>query len=152
MFNPRGQPRFSFDLACTGEDASCNTVEHAFSEWTQARNITMQVIRLDENLLKPASRSAPTTTYRLAVHFAPLVAGSYSKIYAKGDSLSGGYTPPTVSYLATLHVFDTSSGKLLRQVRFHEQRTADFKSDASVYIRGEMKNFIASLDPSHEGG
>ena len=151
LFSPEGQPRFSFDLACTSEGASCSTVEHAFSDWAQGRNIAMQVIESGADLLKPANRSAPTTTYRLAVHFAPLVAGSYNKVYSKGDSLSGGYTAPTVSYVATLYVFDASSNKLLRQVRFHEQRTADFKSDASVYIRDEVKNFIISLDPSYQG-
>lgn len=152
LFSPQGQPRFSLDLACSSEDVSCNTVEHAFSDWAQDRNIAMQVIGSDADLRKPANRSAPTTKYRLAVRFAPLVVGSYNKVYSKGDSLSGGYTPPAVSYVATLYVFDASSDKLLRQLRFHEQRTADFKSDASVYIRGEVKNFINSLDPSYPGG
>jgi hypothetical protein len=150
LFGPGNQPRFSFDLACTSEDISCSTVEHAFSNWAQDRNIAMQVIESDEDLLKPVNRSASTTTYRLAVHFAPLVAGSYNKINVRSGELHGNYAPPTVSYVATLYVFGTSSNKLLRTVRFHEQRTADFKADATGYIRGEVKNFILSLDPSYQ--
>ena len=52
--------------------------------------------------------------------------------------------------MATLYVFDANSGKLLRQLRFHERRMADFKNDASGYIRGEVKSFIATLDPSYQ--
>lgn len=151
LFSPQGKPRFSFDLACTSEDASCSSVERTFSDWAQARNITMQKVESDEGLLKPEPRAAPTMPYRLAVRFSPLVVGSYNKVNVTGGSLHGGYTPPAVSYVATLYVFDTSSGKLLRQVRFHEQRTADFKGDASGYIRAEVKNFITSLDPSYRG-
>jgi len=30
LFNPEASPRFAADLACTGSDASCLTVENAF--------------------------------------------------------------------------------------------------------------------------
>jgi hypothetical protein len=63
--------------------------------------------------------------------------------------LNGDYKPPKISYTATLYVFDAVSGKLVQQVPYHEQRTADFKADAGDYLRVEVKNFIASLDPAH---
>lgn len=152
LFSADGGPRFTLDLACTSEGASCDIVERAFSTWAQERHIGMQTVEPGDVSFRPGHPSTPKVAgvpYRLAVHFAPLVVASYNKIYAKGDSLSGDYKPPKVGYTATLNVFDAGTGKLLQQVPYHEQRTADFKADAGNYLRPEVQNFIASLDPAY---
>ena len=115
LFGPDTSPRFTFDLACVSEDISCLTVEHAFSDWAQNRHIAMRMVEAGDLLLRQDHRSEvlkPVAQYRLAVNFAPLVVASYNKIYSKGDTLSGGYTPPSVSYTATLYIFDVTTGKL----------------------------------------
>jgi len=156
LFGADASPRFTFDLACTSEDASCVTVERAFANWAQDRHVSMQSVEPDDASFRPGHPSIPqaaSVPYRLAVRFAPLVIASFNKInVTQGGSLSGDYKPPKVGYTATLYVFDAASGKLMQQVPFHEQRTADFKADAGDYLRVEVKNFVASLDPaySHE--
>lgn len=155
LFGPDTSPRFTFDLACVSEDISCLTVENAFSDWARNRHITSRMVEADDLMLNRDRRSEelkPAVPYRVAVRFAPLVVASYNKIYSKGDTLSGGYTPPSVSYTATLYVFEVATGKLLRKVPFHDRRVADFKADAGGYIRAEVVIFIASLDPSYRGG
>jgi hypothetical protein len=152
LFSPDRSPRFIFDLACVSKDISCHTVERAFSAWAQDRHIALRIVEPNELTRNPDHRSQelkPAVPYRLAVRFAPLVVASYNMIYSKGDTLSGGYTPPSVSYTATLYVFDVTTGKLLREVPFHDRRTADFKADASGYIRAEVKSFTASLEPAY---
>lgn len=152
LFNPDGAPRFTFNLTCTGQDASCVTVEHAFSGWAQDRHISMHSVEPGDASFRPGHPSTPQVAdvpYRLAVHFAPLVIESFNKINVNGDTLSGDYKPPKVGYTATLYVFDAGTGKLVQQVPFHEQRTADFKADAGSYLRTEVGNFIASLDPAY---
>ena len=149
LFGPDAIPRFTFTLACTSEDASCITVEHAFADWAQDRHVSMQSVEPDDASFQPGHSSAAVAglPYRLAVRFAPLVIASFNKInVTQGGSLSGDYKPPKVGYTATLYVFDAGTGKLLQQVPFHEQRTADFKADAGDYLRAEVKNFVASLD------
>jgi hypothetical protein len=154
LFNPDGGPRFTFNLSCTGEDASCVTVERAFSGWAQDRHISMQSVEPGDASLRPGHPSTSQVAgvpYRVAVHFAPLVIASYNKINVGADgSVGGDYKPPKVSYTATLYVFDAGTGKLLQQMPYHEQRTADFKADAGSYLRAEVKNFIASLDPAYQ--
>ena len=115
----------------------------------------MRMVEAGDLLLRQDHRSEvlkPVAQYRLAVNFAPLVVASYNKIYSKGDTLSGGYTPPSVSYTATLYIFDVTTGKLLLKVPFHDRQVAAFKADAGSYIRDEVANFIASLDPTYRGG
>ena len=152
LFSPDTSPRFTFDLTCISNDMSCLTVEHAFSDWAQNRHIAMRMVESKDLMLNREHRSKvpkPATPYRLAVRFAPLVVASYNMIYSKGDTLSGGYTPPSVSYTATLYIFDVTTGKLLRQIPFHDRRTGEFKADANGYIRSEVNGFIASLDPTY---
>ena len=88
--------------------------------------------------------------YRLAVRIAPLVAASYNKtsLDASG-SMSGGCIPPKVSYIATLSVFNAATGKLLREIPAHEERTAACKADVTDCIRAEVRTFIAGIDPAY---
>jgi hypothetical protein len=152
LFTPDTSPRFTLDLACVSHDMSCLTVENTFSDWANNRQIGMRMVEPEDLMLNRNRRSKasqPATPYRLAVRFAPLVVASYNMIYSKGNTLSGGYTPPSVSYTATLFIFDATTGKLLRQIPFHDRRTGEFKAEANEYIRNEVNNFIASLDPTY---
>ena len=151
LFGPDGAPQFMLYLACTSDDGSCITVGNTFSVWAQSRQINMRSVEPGDASFHPGSTSPRRPTdvpYRLAVRFAPLVVASYNKIYSKGDTLSGGYTPPKVSYTATLYVFDAATGRLLQGVPAHEERTADFRADATGYIRAEVNGFIAGIDPT----
>jgi hypothetical protein len=151
LFSPDTSARFTFDLTCVSRDMSCLTVENAFSDWAQRRHIAMRMVESDDLLLKQTQRAKehkPVTPYRLAVRFAPLVVASYNMINTQGDRMTGDYTPPSISYTATLYIFDATTGKLLREVPFHEKRTGDFQDDANPYIRAEVNGFIASLDPA----
>lgn len=155
LFTSDTSPRFTLDLACISHDMSCLTVENAFSDWARNRHIAMRMVASEDLLLNQDRRSKalqPATPYRLAVRFTPLVAASYNMVYSKGDTLSGGYTPPAVSYTATLYIFDAATGKLLHQLPFHDRRTGEFKADANGYIRSEVNGFIASLDPTYRRG
>lgn len=153
LFGPDEAARFTLQLACTSEDASCVTVEHAFSGWADDRHIAMQMVEPGDASFtrgRPSTGASAQPPYRVAIRFAPLVVASFNKVNFGADgSSSGDYKPPRVSYTATLYVFDAASGKLLQQVPYHEQRTADFKADAGDYLRVEVKNFIASLDPAY---
>ncbi|MFA6229230.1 MAG: hypothetical protein WC617_03510 [Rhodanobacter sp.] len=152
LFRKDGSPRFSLELACNGEFVACNTTQHAFERWASARGIDMQMVpadaisgHTDRRDAKPAS-SAP---YRLAIEIAPLVVSSYNKVSIKGDDFQGGYTPPKVGYRATLYVFDVANGMQLREIPFHDEDVAKFKTDANVYLRAELADVIGNLDPRY---
>ncbi len=151
LFSPDTSARFSLDLACVSRDMSCLTVENTISDWAQRRHIAMRMVESDDLLHKQSQRATahkPVMPYRLAVRFAPLVVASYNMINTQGDRMTGDYTPPSVSYTATLYVFDATTGQLLREIPFHEKRTGDFQDEANGYIRAEVNGFIASLDPA----
>ena len=151
LFHKDASPRFSFDLFCNGGNLSCTTVQRAFENWAAARGIDMQMVQAD-TIARHADRVDPAPSssvpYRLAIEITPLVVASYNKIAIGGD-IQGGYTPPKVSYRATLYVFDLASGKQLREIPFHDERVADFKADANGYLRAESADVISSLDPGY---
>jgi hypothetical protein len=153
LFNADSSPRFSFYLACTSEDVSCITAERAFADWARERHISMRAVEPGDASFRsgePSTRQAAAVPYRLAVRFAPLVIPSFNvtNVSASG-AMDGGYTPPKIGYTATIHVFDSATGKLLQELPVHEQRTVDYKGDAGGYIRAEVKSFIAGLDPAY---
>lgn len=151
LFQHDGSPRFSLDLACNGEFLPCNTTRHAFELWASARGIDMRMVEagvLTRHADRRYSKPGSSVPYRLAIEITPLVVASYNKIAIGGD-IQGGYTPPKVSYRATLYVFDLASGKQLREIPFHDERVADFKADANGYLRAEIADVISSLDPGY---
>jgi hypothetical protein len=152
LFNADSSPRFSFYLACTSDDVSCVTAENAFSTWSQNRNIAMRPIESDDVLftsgISPSGRH-DALPYRLAIRLAPLIIPSYDASGGVHGDMHGGYTPPKVGYTGTVYVFDATTGKLLLDMSVHEQRTADYKGDASEYIRSEMNTLIGNLDPAY---
>lgn len=152
LFNADSSPRFSFYLACTGEDVSCINAVNAFSDWSRERNITMRSIDPDDGLFTsgiPSARRDAVLPYRVAIRLAPLVVPSFDDTGGVHGDMRGGYTPPKVGYTATIHVFDAVTGKLLLDIRAHDQRVADPKGDASEYVRSEMNVLIGNLDPGY---
>jgi hypothetical protein len=152
LFNADSSPRFTFYLACTSEDASCSTAENTFSDWASDRHVTFRLTEPDDALFTSGIPSFGKNTdlpYRVAVHFAPLVVPSFTQ-FNGGSQAQGGYTPPKVGYTATIYVFDSATGKLLRKLPAHEQRTTNPKDHANGYIRSEVNGFIASLDPAYQ--
>jgi hypothetical protein len=146
LFARDGTPRFSLELSCLGEFVSCDTIRHGFEHWADDRHIHMRMV---ESLDAPPPDRQATTPYRLAVSITPRVVSSYNKICVKGDNLSGGYTPPKVSYRASLYVFDAATGQQLRNLSLHDERVAAYKANANIYVRAEVKAFIAGVDPSY---
>lgn len=148
LFAQGGTSQFGFELACHGEFASCSAIRHGFEHWADDRHIRMQMVESADGL-PPADRQG-ATLYRLVISITPLVVSSYNKIYVKGVDLSGKYTPPKISYRAKLYVFDSATGKKLRDISFHDERVADFKADANVYLQAEVSTIIASVDPFYQ--
>lgn len=154
LFNPDASARFTFYLACTGTDASCGTVQHAFSEWTDARPIASRLVEPGDSAFNSSdavARQHAPVPYRLAVIFSPVTVPSFDTLNVdpSGATTGSGYTPLKVGYAATIKVFDAISGKLLRELPAHQRRMADYKSDANGYIRAEVKGFLGSLGPAH---
>jgi hypothetical protein len=152
LFNADSSPRFSFYLACTSEDVSCVTAENAFFNWSQSRNIASRPVEPDDALFTsgvPSSGLHDALPYRVAIRLAPLVVPSYDENGGVHGNMRGGYMPPKVGYIATIYVFDAVTGKLLLNMRVHDQRDAAYKSDASEYVRSEMNALIHNLDPAY---
>jgi len=152
LFKADSTPRFIFYLACTSEDASCATVENAFSEWASDRHVTSRLVEADDALFTSGMPSFGRNTdlpYRVAVRFVPLVVPSFTQFMGNQSTALGGYTPPKVGYTATIYVFDSATGKLLQDVSAHEQQTTPPHGHANGYIRSEVNTFLASLDPGY---
>ena len=153
LFKADSSPRFTFYLACTSEDASCATVEHAFFDWESDRHVTSRLVEADDALFTsgiPSFGRNNDLPYRVAVRFVPLVVPSFTMTsHSYGGAMLGGYTPPKVGYNATIYVFDSATGKLLQELPAHEQRDAKPRDHANGYIRSEVDTFIASLDPAY---
>jgi hypothetical protein len=153
LFKADSSPRFTFYLACTSEDASCATVENAFSDWESDRHVTSRLVEPDDALFTrgmPSFKQNTDLPYRVAVRFVPLVVPSFTMTsHSYGGAMLGGYTPPKVGYTATIYVFDSATGKLLQELPAHEQRDAKPHDHANGYIRSEVDTFLASLDPAY---
>lgn len=154
LFDPAEKPRFTFYLACTSTDISCINAEHAFDRWAEARKVDMHAVEPTDNAFQAGATAAPSTSavpkiaalpYRVAVRYAPIVIPGFN-IHDGGTS---NYTPPKIGYTATIKVFDTASGKLLQEMPARDQETTKPEGDAGVYIRAQVKRFIASLDPAY---
>jgi hypothetical protein len=152
LFKADSTPRFTFYLACTSEDASCATAEHAFSDWASDRHVTSRLVEPDDVLFTsgmPSFGRNADLPYRVAVRFVPLVVPSFTQLMGNYSTALGGYTPPKVGYTATIYVFDSATGKLLQKLPAHEQRSAIPHDRANGYIRSEVSTFLASLDPAY---
>ncbi|HUW53636.1 MAG TPA: hypothetical protein VMV99_09515 [Rhodanobacter sp.] len=152
LFNPDASPRFAADLACTGSDASCLTVENAFYAWARDRHVELRTAEPGDAVFsggQPAHRQNPALPYRLAIRVAPLIIPSFDESGGTGGNMAAGYTLPKVGYTATIRVVDAASGKLLQELPVHDQQDAAYKSDVGKYIRAEMSVLIGSLDPAY---
>jgi hypothetical protein len=152
LFKADSTPRFAFYLACTSEDASCATVEHAFFDWESDRHVTSRLVEADDALFTsgiPSFGRNNDLPYRVAVRFVPLVVPSFTQIMGNQSTATGGYTPPKVGYTATIYVFDSATGKLLQELPAHEERTTTPHGHANGYIHSEVNTFLARLDPAY---
>lgn len=141
LFARDGTPRFSLELSCSGEFISCNTIRHGFEHWTDDRHIPMQMVGVE---------AAPSVDchmpYRLVVSISPLVISTYDKVDFKYDEYTHKPTPK-VGYRANLKVFH--SAQELRNFSIHDERIADYKADANITLRAELKTLIAGMDPTY---
>ncbi|MDE3071578.1 MAG: hypothetical protein KGJ63_02465 [Pseudomonadota bacterium] len=154
LFNPDASPRFVADLACSGNDVSCRTVENAFYAWARDRHVQLRTVESGDAAFsggQPAHRPNPALPYRLAIRVAPLIIPSFDESGGgHGDMRNGTvYTPPKVGYTATIRVVDAATGKSLRALPVHDQQDAAYKSDAGKYFRAEMNVLIGSFDPAY---
>lgn len=92
----------------------------------------------------PRDRTLP---YRLAVHYAPWISTGYT--VTSLDKNSGSY-PPAIGYSATIEVFDAATGRLPQTLPLRAEQTADSsKGPANPYLRAEVRDFLANLDPGY---
>ena len=83
LFNADTSPRFTFYLACTGADASCNTTNNAFSDWASDRHVKLRLVEPSDALFTsgiPSFGRSADQPYRVAVNFVPLVVPSFNEI------------------------------------------------------------------------
>lgn len=97
LFDAHGGARFALELACTGAEVSCDTVEHAFSNWADSRHIALRDTAPDapaDGHRPPSFASNPGLPYRLAVTFAPVVVPSIDMTHVdqSGGLTGSGYT------------------------------------------------------------
>ena len=148
LFSPDASPRFSLYLTCNDRHGSCAAAENAFSNWSRSRNIRLQLI--DPGDGSPAAGGEGTgVPYRMTVELAPMIIPSYDESGGVHGNMRGGYSPPRIGYTAKIDVFNAANGKLLLDVRAHDQKTGKYKGDANEYIRSEMNALIGSLDPGY---
>ena len=148
LFSAEASPRFTFYLACTSDSVNCVTIENAFNEWANDRHVTMRAVDPNDASFsagqpsRPADQGAP---YRLAVHYVPWMS---SGMTVTSLDKQGGSYPPVVGYSATIQVFDSATGKLLQTLPVRAQQTADSnKGPENPYLRAEVRDFLANLDP-----
>lgn len=148
LFNADASPRFTFYLACTSDSVNCITIENAFTEWANDRHVTLRAVDPNDASFRadqPSRLADQGAPYRLAVHYAPWMS---SGMTVTSLDKQGGSYPPVIGYSATIQVFDSATGKLLQTLPVRTQRTADSsKGPANPYLRAEVRDFLANLDP-----
>jgi hypothetical protein len=69
---------------------------------------------------------------------------------APANPMGGGSMRPMISYNATVHVFDASTGRLLKTMSFKDKAIIDQDSgQANPYINAQVRAFLHQLDPAY---
>lgn len=150
LFDADTQPRFNFYLACTSKTVNCDIIERQFDDWADTRHLTVHSVAVNDPAFstgKPSSATEQSKPYRLAVRYAPEMAGA-------SNSLAGaGHGMPIVSYVATVHVFDATTGDLLKTMSFHDEKMIDQnQGSANPYLQAQIRAFLSHLDPQYVKG
>lgn len=152
LFAPGDHPRFALYLSCEAEQG-CGTAGNAFSDWSSQRQFVLHFVAPGDPVFSggmPATASGGDEPYRLAIRFAPVITPSFDESGGVHGDMRGGYSPPKVSYVAQIVVSDAVTGKRLLSMPVHEQRVAEYKANASPYIREEVDSLIRVLDPGYQ--
>ncbi|AIF46500.1 hypothetical protein HY57_04095 [Dyella japonica A8] len=147
LFKDDGAPRFSFYLACVSKTVQCEIIEQMFGHWADDRQVTVHSLTPDEAARFPADPVSPSadTPYLITVRYAPEMASVSNSLDAGSSGL------PIVSYVANVRVFDTSSGKLVKSMTWHQERMADRDhGSANPYLEAQVRDFLKHLDPSYK--
>ncbi|RDI98890.1 hypothetical protein DVT68_10315 [Dyella solisilvae] len=150
LFGADAKPRFEFYLACTSKTVNCEIVERAFDDWADWRHLSVHAVAPNDPAFSngtPSATGDQARPYRVVVRYVPEMALSNSAM------MSGGHGPPLVSYTATVHVFDSASGSLLKTQSFHDETVVDqAEGAANPYLNAQIRAFLGHLDPAYAKG
>jgi hypothetical protein len=146
LFGDDGTPRFNFYLACVSKTVDCSIIEHMFDRWAGTRALTVHDVQANDVMLSsgnPSQAPEQNLPYRVTVRYAP-------EMQSLSNSLqSGSSGAPVVSYMATVRIFDATSGKLLKSMSMHDEKMVDQSSGAAnPYLEAHVKAFLKRLDPT----
>ena len=151
LFRADGQAQFVLYVSCTSEKVNCVNVENAFARWAQRRDVMMREVEANDAAFRPGRLAAPNAAplpYRVAIDYRPAMSGGYA---AKSFDRSGDSYPATVSYSATVSVFDSATGTLLQRLSPHAQQDADHGKQANPFLLSQANGLLDSLFPASPG-
>lgn len=146
LFGAQDAPRFHAYLACTSNTVDCAIVQRAFDRWADDRHVMLDTVAPDNRLFmtgtaSPADEQAQP--YRITMRFVP-------DLSAPANPMGGGSMRPMISYNATVHVFEASTGRLLKTMSFKDKAIIDQDSgQANPYINAQVHGFLKQLDPAY---
>ena len=144
LFGAQDTPRFHAYLACTSNTVDCAIVERAFDRWADERHVSLETVASDNRAFMtgtPSPAAEQAQPYRITMRYVP-------DLSAPANPMGGGSMRPMISYNATVHVFDASTGRLLKTMSFKGKAIIDQDSgQANPYINAQVYAFLKQLDP-----
>jgi len=145
LFDADGAPRFHAYLACVSKTVNCAIVENAFDRWAEARHVTLDAVPPENEAFaaRPSPAAERNLPYRVTLRYAP-------DLSAPDNPLGGGSMKPAISYTATIHVFDASTGRLLKSGSYKDRQIIDAsQGSANTYIDAGVRSFIGQVDRAY---
>lgn len=146
LFGAQDAPRFHAYLACTSNTVDCAIVQRAFDRWSDERHITLDAVAPNNPAFitgTPSPAAEQSQPYRVTMRYAP-------DLSAPANPMGGGSMRPMISYNATVHVFDATTGRLLKTMSFKNKAIIDQDSGpANPYIDAQVHAFLKQFDPAY---
>ncbi|MET3653712.1 hypothetical protein [Dyella japonica] len=146
LFGAQDAPRFHAYLACTSHTVDCTIVQRAFDRWADERHVALDAVAPDNAAFmtgKPSPATEQSQPYRVTMRYAP-------DLSAPANPMGGGSMRPMISYTATVHVFDATTGRLLKTMSFKDKAIIDQDGGpANPYIDAQVHAFLKQLDPAY---
>jgi hypothetical protein len=146
LFGAQDAPRFHAYLACTSNTVDCAIVQRAFDQWADDRHVALDTVAPDNRAFMtgtPSPADEQAQPYRITMRFVP-------DLSAPANPMGGGSMRPMISYSATVHVFEASTGRLLKTMSFKDKAIIDQDSgQANPYINAQVRSFLRQFDPAY---
>ena len=148
LFGSNDTPRFHAYVACTSNTVNCAIVGRAFDSWAGDRRVSLDTVSPDDKAFiagTPSPAAERTLPYRLAVRYA-------TDMSAPANPMGGGSMTPMISYVATVQVFDASTGRLLKTMSFKDKILIDQSGGtANPYINAQVRGLLKHVDAGYAG-